>query len=194
MENPAVREEIRKIISFHVRIPNSTVFKSVLTNYTHMRVALDALNKTPGMIQEPAPYVLFEPLGDSSVILRCLAWMNQDDTEFLKVHSAAIRSVKRALERAASKCQSQFTRFAFAARLPGKRAEKNLPPRKTKQRPISRPRENWTSRSSPTFAALTNRTRSPRARTKSPALFAPASGSAARSTGSRFHRGQGKDQ
>lgn len=103
----------------HVRIPNATVFKAVIVNYTRrperrfefdvgvdtdhelqpaQQVALDTLEATPGVLKEPPALVIVEALGDSNVVLRCYGWVDQDHASFVKVRSEAIRRVKEAFD------------------------------------------------------------------------------------------------
>jgi len=105
----------------HVRIPNSTVFKSVVVNYSQnpqrrfdfvvgvgneedlgevLRLGLHTLGETPGVLAEPPPWCLVEALGDSSVQLHCYAWIDQREVSLIKVTSEAIRRVKEAFDSA----------------------------------------------------------------------------------------------
>ena len=103
----------------HVRIPNSTVFKSVVVNYSQnpqrrfdfvvgvgteedlgevLRLGLETLGSTPGVLAEPPPWCLVEALGDSSVQLHCYAWIDQREASLIKVQSEAIRFIKEAFD------------------------------------------------------------------------------------------------
>lgn len=105
----------------HVRIPNATVFKAVIINYTRMperrfefdvgvdtdhdlvaaqQVALDTLASVPGVQEDPAAMTIVFALGDSSVVLRCYGWVDQRENSFVKVRSEAIRRVKEAFDQA----------------------------------------------------------------------------------------------
>ncbi len=105
----------------HIRIPNSMVFKSVITNFTSkperrfqfdlgigtgqnlsqaQGLALDTLKALPGIMTEPKPQAIIQELGDSSVVMRIFGWVNQQQCDFLKVRSEAIKSVKSALDEA----------------------------------------------------------------------------------------------
>jgi small-conductance mechanosensitive channel len=105
----------------HIRIPNATVFKAIITNFTRnperrfqfdvgvdsgqnlltaQTLALETLQAMPGVIAEPQPLVLIEELGDSNVLLRVFAWVNQRNHNFGKVRSEAIRGVKQAFDQA----------------------------------------------------------------------------------------------
>lgn len=105
----------------HIRIPNATVYKGVIVNYTRnplrrfdlaagvgvdedlaaaQRLGVEVLRATPGVVADPPPQALVEALGDSSVVIRYLAWVDQRAVDFLKVKSEAIRRVKEALDEA----------------------------------------------------------------------------------------------
>lgn len=105
----------------HVRLPNATVFKNIMTNYTRnprrlfdfdvgigvqedlvdvTRIGVDTLCAMKGVLDDPAPFARVEALGDSSVIVRFHGWVNQQTADFFKVKSEAIRLVKTALDEA----------------------------------------------------------------------------------------------
>ncbi len=103
----------------HLQIPNSTVYKSTITNYTanpsrrmdfSVGIGYDAviaeaqaalgkvLHDHPVVLDEPEPLVLVERLGASTVELRAYFWFNGTEYDGLKLKSALIRLSKRALE------------------------------------------------------------------------------------------------
>ena len=105
----------------HVRIPNATVYKGVIVNYTRnplrrfdlaagvgvdedlaaaQRLGIEVLQATPGVLSDPLPQALIEDLGESNVVIRYLGWVDQRTTDFLAVKSEAIRRVKEALDAA----------------------------------------------------------------------------------------------
>lgn len=105
----------------HVRIPNATVYKGVIVNYTRnplrrfdlaagvgvdedlaavQRLGVDVLGATPGVLADPPPQALVEALGESNVVIRLIGWVDQRTADFLKVRSEAIRRVKEALDAA----------------------------------------------------------------------------------------------
>ena len=102
-----------------VQVPNSTVFKSTIRNFTsnpHRRddfivgigyddsipfaqeVALKVLTEHPAVLNEPEPLVLVENLGPSTVNLRVYFWLDGGRHSWLKVKSSVIRLVKRAFQ------------------------------------------------------------------------------------------------
>ncbi|MCC5887765.1 MAG: mechanosensitive ion channel [Gammaproteobacteria bacterium] len=103
----------------HLRIPNSQIMTSPLTNFSRnplrrfeftvgvsvdldlvevRQLAIAILKDMPGILTEPRPRVLVHELGDSTVSLRLLAWIDQRSTDFLKARSEAIRLVKAAFD------------------------------------------------------------------------------------------------
>ncbi len=105
----------------HVRIPNATVFKAEMINYSRnpqrrfeFDVGVDVeLELSPvqglaervvgaidGVLEDPAPFCLVTNLGDSSVILRIYGWVDQTHYDFGRVRSEAIRCVKEAFDEA----------------------------------------------------------------------------------------------
>ena len=105
----------------HVRIPNSTVFKATIVNYTlnpmrrfefkvgvdtdidlrHARaLAVDALRGIEGVLESPEPLCRIEALGESSVILKVQAWLDQRESDYYKLRSKAQRVVKETFDEA----------------------------------------------------------------------------------------------
>lgn len=103
----------------HVRIPNATVYKGVLINYTRnplrrfdfvagvgvdddltaaRTLGIAVLARTPGVLTDPTPEAFVEALGESNVAVRYLGWVDQGAHDYLKVRSEAIRRVKEALD------------------------------------------------------------------------------------------------
>ena len=105
----------------HVRIPNATVFKSFIYNFSiNPRRRFDfgvgvgvnedlvdvreygcgVLRKMEGVLAEPAPFMIVEELGDYNVLVRFFGWIDQRKADFAKVRGEAIRRVKLALDEA----------------------------------------------------------------------------------------------
>jgi len=105
----------------HVQVPNATVFKSVITNLTRnprrrfvftvdvasdevldvaLGVARETLVGLGGILAQPAPAVRVQELGDSSVTIQVIAWVDQTESDFGKVRSRTIQAVKEAFEAA----------------------------------------------------------------------------------------------
>lgn len=105
----------------HVRLPNATVFRSPMTNYTRnprrrfqfdagvgpvddlavaREVGVEVLSEMEGVLDDPPPEALVVELGDSWVTVRFMAWVDQRNAAFSRVRSEAIRLVKLRLEAA----------------------------------------------------------------------------------------------
>lgn len=102
-----------------LQVPNSTIFKSTIRNFTSnpnrrddfivgigyedsipfaQEVALKVLADHPAVLSEPEPMVLVENLGPSTVNLRVYFWLDGGKHSWLKVKSSVIRLVKRAFQ------------------------------------------------------------------------------------------------
>ncbi|MFL4468696.1 mechanosensitive ion channel domain-containing protein [Tateyamaria armeniaca] len=103
----------------HIRIPNATVFKSRIVNYStnnerrfdfEIGVASDAdldqvrtltdrvVGELPFVLKDPAPMSWIERIGDGSVILVVTGWIDQNDTSLALAKGEGIRMVKAAIE------------------------------------------------------------------------------------------------
>lgn len=103
----------------HLRIPNSTVFKAIILNYTTnperrfqfelgidaaddpvaaMQVGLDVMAANDFVLSDPAPSAGISNVGDSNIVIKYLGWVDQKSTSFGKARSLSIRGVKDALE------------------------------------------------------------------------------------------------
>ncbi len=105
----------------HIRIPNATVFKSRIVNYSRnperrllfdvgvgygtdlaaaLQLAQDTLNGLPFVLQTPAVSVWTEALNGSDISLRMTAWIDQRDTSLVAARGEAIRQILAAFEAA----------------------------------------------------------------------------------------------
>lgn len=103
-----------------VQIPNASVYKSNLRNFTtntnrreHFEVgigyedsineaqemALQVLTDHPAVLSDPEPSVLVESLGKATVNLRVYFWINGREHSWSKVRSSVIRLVKRTFQK-----------------------------------------------------------------------------------------------
>ena len=103
-----------------VQIPNSTVYKSNLRNFTTnanrrddfiigigyddsineaQEIARNVLAEHSAVLQDPEPWVLVDSLGQATVNLRVYFWLNGREYSWLKVRSSVIRLVKRAFQK-----------------------------------------------------------------------------------------------
>jgi small-conductance mechanosensitive channel len=101
----------------HVQIPNATIYKATITNFTANPIArydfsvgigyddsialaqaeaLRVLQGHPAVMDDPEPLVLVESLGAATVNLRIYFWVDIARYSNLKVRSAVIRLTKRA--------------------------------------------------------------------------------------------------
>ncbi|WP_322892272.1 mechanosensitive ion channel domain-containing protein [Yoonia sp. 72] len=102
----------------HIRIPNATVFKSRIVNFTQnaerqfrfavhvdqdadLHETLAQVNRTmkalPFVLKDPSPQAWIETLHQGSVELQVTGWINQHDTSFALARGEALRQVKLAL-------------------------------------------------------------------------------------------------
>ena len=102
-----------------ILIPNATVFKSRLINYTRnperrfqfeIGVAPDAdlehiralirgtLDAAPFVIAEPAPLVWIDRIGDGAIFLQVTGWIDQRETNIVVARGEALRQAKAAVE------------------------------------------------------------------------------------------------
>lgn len=120
-----------------LRIPNSTVFKAIILNYTRnpqrrfeFKLGVDAdddvqaarvlgretLAALDFVLADPAPEVLIDDVGDSSVVLRFLGWIDQREADWAKARSRAIVAAKAALEHGGFALPEPIYRLRFDSR------------------------------------------------------------------------------
>lgn len=123
----------------HLRIPNSLVFKAVILNYTRnpkrrfdFDLGIDAeddpnaarhlgeevLRSLDFILDDPPPTAWVEQVGDSNIVIKFLAWIDQRDTDWYKARSRAIPAVKSALEEAGFALPEPIYRLRFDAGSP----------------------------------------------------------------------------
>lgn len=105
----------------HIQIPNSTIFKSTIVNFTAsptrrdtievgigyegsvaqaQEIVLGVLDAHEAVMAEPAPMVLVDQLASSTVNIKAYFWVNAHDFSMLKVKSVILRLVKKELTEA----------------------------------------------------------------------------------------------
>jgi small-conductance mechanosensitive channel len=105
----------------HIQIPNSTIFKSTIVNFTAsptrrdtievgigyegsvaqaQEIVLAVLEAHEAVMREPAPMVLVDQLASSTVNIKAYFWVNAHDFSMLKVKSVILRLVKKELTEA----------------------------------------------------------------------------------------------
>ncbi|PIS03204.1 MAG: mechanosensitive ion channel protein MscS [Chlamydiae bacterium CG10_big_fil_rev_8_21_14_0_10_42_34] len=102
-----------------IQIPNSTVYKSNLRNFSSnpnrreefvvgigyedvisdaQEVAMKVLQSHPAVLKTPEPWVLVDNFGKSTVNLKVYFWLDGKEHSWLKVRSSVIRLVKRGFQ------------------------------------------------------------------------------------------------
>lgn len=152
----------------HLRIPNSTVFKAVILNYTRnpqrrfefdlgidaeddpnaaRHLGVEVLGSLDYVLDDPPPLAVVQEVGDSNIVIRFMGWIDQRDADFLKARSRAIPAVKSALEEAGFALPEPIYRLRFdsGAALPLETHEASgkpqAEPRKRKSAPVDAPRD-----------------------------------------------------
>ena len=118
----------------HLRIPNSTVFKAVILNYTRnpqrrfdfvlgidaeddptaaRHLGVEAMRSLSFILDDPEPQGRVVEVGDSNIVLKFLGWINQNETDWYKAKSRAIPAVKNALETAGFLLPEPIYRLRF---------------------------------------------------------------------------------
>ena len=121
----------------HLRIPNSTVFKAIILNYTRnpqrrfefelgidadddpnqgRNVGVEVLRGLPFVLDNPPPEARVQNVGDSNIVLQFLGWIDQREADWHKARSRAIAAVKAELERAGFALPEPIYRLRFDAR------------------------------------------------------------------------------
>jgi len=129
----------------HLQIPNATVYKETIINYTAnpnarfdfvvgigyddsitqaQSIALAAVINHSAVIADPEPLVLVENLGPATVNLHVYFWVNIGTFSGLKVKSAVIRQVKRAFDDAGISMPDEAREVVFPAGVPVHMVEK----------------------------------------------------------------------
>ncbi len=122
----------------HLRIPNSTVFKGVILNYTTnperrftfelgmdseddpiaaMKTGLEAIKSHDFILADPEPGALIKTVGDSNIVIMFSAWINQSQTNFGKARSLTIRSAMQVLDAQGFTMPEPIYRLRFDPRL-----------------------------------------------------------------------------
>ncbi|CAN5622929.1 hypothetical protein BH24ACI3_BH24ACI3_05510 [soil metagenome] len=121
------------------QIPNSTIFKSTIRNFSSnpnrrddfivgigyddsipvaQEIAMKVLVDHPAVLEDPEPLVLVEDLGASTVNLRVYFWLDGGRHSWLKVRSSVIRLVKRAYQDAGISMPDEAREVTFPNGVP----------------------------------------------------------------------------
>jgi small-conductance mechanosensitive channel len=105
----------------HLRIPNATIFNSVVQNFTRnplrrfsfelsvgqsedlaqaLEVGRVTLDRMDGILNDPAPRAAITEVGDSWVVLRFFCWVDQRNVALDKAKSEAVRRTMEAVDAA----------------------------------------------------------------------------------------------
>lgn len=135
----------------HIRIPNSTVFKSRILNYTQnaerrikfstfvsttsdlakaREVAIETVKGLPYTLDAPAPDTWIDGITDRGVELVTTGWIDQRETSLLRAKGEALRLVKLALAEAGVELYDTSTTVRTIAVEPDRAAEE---PRETRR-------------------------------------------------------------
>lgn len=122
-----------------VQIPNATVYKSNLRNFTAnanrredfvvgigyddsiseaQEIARKVLVGHPAVLSDPEPSVLADSLGTSTVNLRVYFWLDGRESSWLKVRSSVIRLVKRAFQQGGISMPDEAREVVFPKGVP----------------------------------------------------------------------------
>ena len=123
----------------HIQIPNATIYKSTIQNYTAnpnrrgdfvvgigyddaipmaQEVMMRVLTEHPAILPEPAPAVLVESLGAATVNLRVWFWLDSSEHDYFKTKSSVIRMIKRALQDAGVSMPDESREVVFPHGVP----------------------------------------------------------------------------
>jgi small conductance mechanosensitive channel len=104
----------------HIQIPNATVYKNIIRNLTanpksrgkfvigigydssiveSQKIAMQVLNSTDAVLNDPEPQVLVDVLASSTVNLKVYFWINTHSHSLLKVSSFLMRTIMREFEK-----------------------------------------------------------------------------------------------
>ena len=123
----------------HLRIPNATVFKAEILNYTRnpqrrftfelgvdadddpaaaVETGLRTVNDQKFVLDAPEATAEIREVGDSNIIIAFHGWIDQRESDFRKARGAAIRVTKNALEEEGFALPEPIYRLRFDGELP----------------------------------------------------------------------------
>ncbi len=143
----------------HVQIPNATVYKSIIRNYTAnpnrreifevgigfenttsdvQKMALDVLNRHPAVLKDPEAMVLVDRLGAATVNLKFYYWYDGTAYDCHKVRSSLIRQVKQTFEEQGISMPDEAREVLFPDGVPVRMLESSSSVQPTEEKPVSR--------------------------------------------------------
>lgn len=111
--------EMRTWDGRRVYIPNADVYTQAITNYSRAQTrrieltvgvaydtdlnvareaALEAVRAVPGVLEDPAPTVVFHTFGGSSIDFTVYFWINPQETDLFGAKSAAVQAIHRVFQ------------------------------------------------------------------------------------------------
>jgi len=123
----------------HVQIPNATVYKSIIHNYTSnpnrridftigigyddsvslaQETIREVLEEHPAVLNDPEHLVLVDGLGSATVNLQIYFWTDGSKYSWLKMKSSVIRLVKRAVQDAGISMPDEAREMIFPQGVP----------------------------------------------------------------------------
>ena len=123
----------------HVQIPNATVYKSIIHNFSSnpnrqidftigigyddsislaQEVIRQVLEDHPAVLNDPEHLVLVDGLGSATVNLQIYFWLNGAENSWVKVKSSVIRLVKRAIQDAGISMPDEAREMIFPQGVP----------------------------------------------------------------------------
>ncbi|WP_417310195.1 mechanosensitive ion channel domain-containing protein [Devosia sp.] len=163
----------------HVQIPNATVFKSIIKNYSSIPsrraeyvvgISYDSsvvlaqeliggvLKAHPAVLDKPEPLVLVDQLGDATVNMRVFYWFDSAAYSPAKINSALLRLTKNALYEGGVEMPDPAREVVFPQGVPIIQADANS----VRPAPAPHPRKRVTEEATDATAAegdLTSETR-----------------------------------
>ncbi|GAB4362372.1 MAG: mechanosensitive ion channel family protein [Oricola sp.] len=161
----------------HIRIPNATVFKSNIVNYSRnpqrrflfkvgvgpdsnldvaLETGLSCIRSLDFVIENPGPDAWIEDIGAYNVVLTFTGWIDQNVTAFLKARSEALRLTKLALEGKGFSLPAPTYQLQVRRAAPGIPAPKaaEVPPVAVRQTPAASEETTAAADTSPDAAVI----------------------------------------
>ncbi|WP_428407638.1 mechanosensitive ion channel domain-containing protein [Hyphococcus sp.] len=123
----------------HLRIPNATVFKAIILNYTRnperrfdfqlgvdadddpiaaIETGVEAMKALDFVLKDPPPMGFIKAVGDSNIVIFFAGWVDQRKADFAKSRSLALTAAKDALEDAGFALPEPIYRLRFDEKAP----------------------------------------------------------------------------